>query len=251
VINEKDCVKLEECISAGAITCDDCDGYKSVEEEAWEGEQEVAVMMSAEKQEERLRQILPIVIRAGFDPESYHMDKIEELKLEADELHSKLKKTCEFGTGPLENHYVDEVSEECRKEFEERIDNDYHSHKFDQGKTDWGLIPVECYVAIKQSPHENFWAKLLTVLAEAHGIDDPWIWVRKILEHGAEKYGRESWKTIPDAKQRYFAAYMRHMVNDKDQPLPNGHIDPDSGYLSVYHALTNCIFLLWFELNED
>jgi len=33
--------------------------------------------------------------------------------------------------------------------------------------------------------------------------------------------------------------------------LPQGHIDEESGMLSEWHALTNILFLLYFEMLED
>ena len=131
--------------------------------------------------------------------------------------------------------------------------NDYYKHKFDEGKTPWDLIPIECFEAINTETHNEYWADIYKTLLSKYKIDiiKSFFGVRKVLEHGAEKYEFDSWKNITNAKQRYFAAYMRHRLNEETEDyFSSEHIDPDSGLLSVYHALTNIIFLLYFEIQE-
>jgi hypothetical protein len=134
--------------------------------------------------------------------------------------------------------------------------DNYYAHKGDQGKTDWGLIPEECYRAITFSNTKMFWAKILRLSGKKHIKDGETFYVllpgiRDVLEEGAREYGRETWKITPDARQRYFAAYLRHTINDKGEVLPVGHADEKSGRLSIYHALCNCLFLLYFEIQES
>lgn len=135
----------------------------------------------------------------------------------------------------------------------EQENDDYHKHKFDQGKTDWSLIPVECYEAIVGKNYNYYWSSVFNFIIDQcdYPVHESLAKVREILEHGAEKYERESWKKVPDAKQRYFAAFMRHSFCDEGKALPKHHIDADSGFPSVWHALTNVIFLLWFEIQEE
>lgn len=90
--------------------------------------------------------------------------------------------------------------------------------KLDQGKLMWDLLP---YDAVEQ--------------------------IVDILTFGAEKYGADSWKTVDDAKNRYFAALMRHLVEYKKGNL----IDDESGKSHLAHAATNAIFLLWLNKNSD
>lgn len=89
--------------------------------------------------------------------------------------------------------------------------------KLDHGKLMWDLLPYESVEQI---------------------VD--------ILTYGAEKYGAESWKTVKDAKDRYFAALMRHLVEYKKGNI----LDSESGKSHLAHAATNAIFLLWLEDNE-
>ena len=134
-------------------------------------------------------------------------------------------------------------------------DNNYYAGKFDKGKTDWGLIPEICFRELvgwktgkTYSYYELFWNVVNTFKINEV---DALVGIRKILEHGAKKYGRESWKSLPDAQQRYFAAYMRHRFDSEGNELPENHIDKDSGLPSIHHALCNIVFLLWFEIQED
>lgn len=67
-----------------------------------------------------------------------------------------------------------------------------------------------------------------------------------ILTFGAKKYERNGWKTVPDAKQRYTAALMRHFEAYRSGEL----IDPDSGKPHIYHVLCNAAFLGYFDDND-
>ena len=63
-----------------------------------------------------------------------------------------------------------------------------------------------------------------------------------VLTHGAEKYDDENWKRC-GSWSRYYAATMRHL-----QAMWMGEeIDPDSGLPHLACALTNLMFLRWFE----
>ena len=98
--------------------------------------------------------------------------------------------------------------------------NDMKNLKFDSGKSDWSLLPLETIeTAVKR----------MTI--------------------GREKYARDSWKQLSDGKNRYFSALMRHIVEyrkgnrwDEDPRFPN------STHLQA--ALTNMIFLVWLELQD-
>jgi hypothetical protein len=65
----------------------------------------------------------------------------------------------------------------------------------------------------------------------------------EVLTFGAKKYSKNKWKEVPDAKERYFAALMRHLTSwrfneDKDQ---------ESGLSHLAHAGCCLIFLMWLE----
>lgn len=64
-----------------------------------------------------------------------------------------------------------------------------------------------------------------------------------IVTFGAQKYGPENWKQVKNARNRYFAAAMRHMwAWFKGQTN-----DPDSGRPHLWHALCNVAFLAQLE----
>jgi hypothetical protein len=70
--------------------------------------------------------------------------------------------------------------------------------------------------------------------------------VVKILTFGAKKYAPNNWQLVNNAKERYYAAIMRHMVAYRKGEL----IDPESGLPHLAHAMCNIMFLMWFDKNE-
>lgn len=96
---------------------------------------------------------------------------------------------------------------------------DYYAGKKDNGKTRWDLLPFETVETIAE-----------------------------ILTFGATKYGADNWQKVPDAKQRYQAAFMRHYV----AYLKGEKKDAESGINPLFHAFCNLMFLVWLELhNKD
>jgi len=170
-------------------------------------------------------------------------DKLEEEAWESEQ---------EKSDPPFYSVYSDEEIESMRKDVEEQMDY-YHAHKYDEGKTDWGLIPEVCFRELNKVDTKYFWAKAYVDICKASELSFVRILagVRKVLEGGALDYGRESWKTIPDAQQRFFAAFNRHMCDDDGIALKEGHRDSKSGLPSIHHALANVLFLLWFEIQES
>jgi hypothetical protein len=68
----------------------------------------------------------------------------------------------------------------------------------------------------------------------------------KVLTFGAVKYEPNGWKTVENAKERYYAALFRHLLAWR-----NGEkLDPESGLHHLEHVLTNVTFLLEFENQE-
>lgn len=71
--------------------------------------------------------------------------------------------------------------------------------------------------------------------------------VIEVLELGAQKYAPDNWKTVPDARTRYFDASIRHITawwqGERD--------DPESGKPHLSHAICCLIFLLWLDGNDD
>jgi hypothetical protein len=62
----------------------------------------------------------------------------------------------------------------------------------------------------------------------------------RVLTHGAEEYGSNTWQKLPDAKSRYIAAEMRHFHAGwrKGEKL-----DKKTGIPHLYHAAINLLFL--------
>lgn len=74
--------------------------------------------------------------------------------------------------------------------------------------------------------------------------------VNKVLAYGAKRYAPNNWKTLDDAKMRYWDAAMRHLTEWKEE----GHLDTGpkgSGLRHLAHAATSCLFALWFEITEE
>ena len=86
--------------------------------------------------------------------------------------------------------------------------------KYDTGKLDWTLI--------------DFTALEGTVRA---------------LMQGEIIYGRDNWKTLENAEQRYKAALMRHVVAYMKAP----DVKDESGESHLSHIICNALFLLHFE----
>ena len=82
--------------------------------------------------------------------------------------------------------------------------------KFDGGKLEYGLLPP---LALEE--------------------------VVKVLTFGAQKYERDKWQKVSDAKRRYFDALQRHIWAWKK----GEQIDPESGIHHLAHAMCCLMFL--------
>lgn len=61
----------------------------------------------------------------------------------------------------------------------------------------------------------------------------------KVLTFGAKKYTPNGWRSVPNAKDRYTAAMLRHVA-----AMQSGQVnDPESGLRHIDHVLTNAAFL--------
>ena len=67
--------------------------------------------------------------------------------------------------------------------------------------------------------------------------------VVKVLTFGAQKYGPENWRKVPNAKERYFDALQRHVwawkAGEKN--------DPESSLHHMAHAICCCLFICELE----
>lgn len=97
--------------------------------------------------------------------------------------------------------------------------------KFDQGKTEWDLLPL--------GPVEE---------------------IVKVLMHGREKYGRDNWQLVDNPIRRYYAAAQRHLAAFRrarfDTRDPYDAIDAESHLHHLAHAACCILFLLWHERKE-
>jgi len=139
----------------------------------------------------------------------------------------------------------DKLEEEACKNEQKK---GYYEAKFDEGKP-YQLIPYQVVRELLNKETSNPWAKKFRNTMKEYYVSTSAAFdgVNEVLEYGLKKYGKkDSWKFVPDAQQRYCAAYLRHSVY-----LPLGHMDEESGIKSVYHALCNLMFLIWFEEMDD
>lgn len=67
-----------------------------------------------------------------------------------------------------------------------------------------------------------------------------------VLTFGAEKYGANNWQTVPDARNRYYAAMMRHVEADRGGEV----FDKESGLPHLTHALACVAFMLHNTLDK-
>jgi len=90
--------------------------------------------------------------------------------------------------------------------------------KYDAAKKRWSLLPLQ-------------------------EVED----IVAVLEFGAQKYSPDNWKFVPNAKQRYFDAMIRHMMawwgGEKD--------DQESGMRHLAHAGCCLLFLMWLDRNDE
>lgn len=88
------------------------------------------------------------------------------------------------------------------------------TYKFDSNKLMWDLLPIKATEAI---------------------VD--------VLTYGANKYKPGGWRTVPDGRRRYIAAFFRHFISH----LKGERIDPESGKPHIAHALCNLVFIYEFD----
>lgn len=68
-----------------------------------------------------------------------------------------------------------------------------------------------------------------------------------VLTFGAIKYDANNWKSVPDAKERYYASLMRHVKAHRMGEV----FDPESGLLTMGHALCNAMFVTAFDAERE
>lgn len=91
-------------------------------------------------------------------------------------------------------------------------------NKDDAAKRRWSLLPFE---ALRQ--------------------------VVDVLEFGARKYAVEGWRTVPNARTRYYDATFRHLT----EWWSGAETDPESGLHHLAHAACCVLFLLAQDRRES
>lgn len=71
--------------------------------------------------------------------------------------------------------------------------------------------------------------------------------VVKVLTFGAQKYGAENWRKVPDAHARYYAAARRHGAARRR----GEYLDPESGLPHLAHEITCLMFMLELDLKTS
>jgi hypothetical protein len=66
--------------------------------------------------------------------------------------------------------------------------------------------------------------------------------VIQVLTFGANKYKRDQWQQVPDAKRRYLAAAFRHLSAISEGEL----LDSESNLPHAAHCAACCLFLIFF-----
>lgn len=90
--------------------------------------------------------------------------------------------------------------------------------KLDAGKRRWSLVPFGALGAV---------------------ID--------VLEYGARKYAPDNWRKVPDARDRYFNAAMRHL----SAWWVGSRADSESGFSHLAHACCCVLFLLALDVEKE
>ena len=96
-------------------------------------------------------------------------------------------------------------------------DETYFTAKKDEGKLRMDLIPPEAIEAIAD-----------------------------VLTYGLQKYGEYTWQNVPDGKQRYKAALLRHYA----EYAKGNTFDLESGKPHTAHMMVNAMFLNWLEKHD-
>jgi hypothetical protein len=74
--------------------------------------------------------------------------------------------------------------------------------------------------------------------------------IAKVLTYGTKKYAPDNWKKVPDAKERYTGAMLRHLTDWRDGEI----FDPEAPGAELRHiaqVACNALFLLWAELEDE
>ena len=112
-------------------------------------------------------------------------------------------------------------------------------------KYNWQAHQAEAYRNICQAKNANFKdkqdaGKPRWDLLPIRPIEE----VVEVLTEGAAKYSENGWQQVDNARERYFAALMRHIVAWREGQT----CDAESGRSHLIHAICNLLFLYHFDL---
>lgn len=93
-----------------------------------------------------------------------------------------------------------------------------NGRKDDKGKPRWSLIPLRAVASV---------------------VD--------VLEYGAKKYAPDNWRKVPQPRERYFNAAVRHLYAWR----MGDPIDGETGLPALAHACCCILFLLAFDVGFD
>lgn len=71
--------------------------------------------------------------------------------------------------------------------------------------------------------------------------------VTRVGTYGAQKYTKHGWISVPNGKERYYEAMMRHLLADLQTPES---VDPDTQITHLAHAAWNILAILTLRVNE-
>jgi hypothetical protein len=71
-----------------------------------------------------------------------------------------------------------------------------------------------------------------------------------VLTFGAKKYAPNTWQNV--SSDKHYAAMMRHIMKWRKAKI-NGEsaLDPETGLNHIWHAMTNCMFLIHHEEKQN
>lgn len=79
-------------------------------------------------------------------------------------------------------------------------------------------------------------------------IEPEWLLeVSKVLTFGAEKYSKDNWKLVDDARDRYLSAAYRHLLAYHGGEL----VDSESGLSHLAHASCCLMFLQYLSSQNE
>ncbi|WP_131669530.1 dATP/dGTP diphosphohydrolase domain-containing protein [Psychrobacter pygoscelis] len=71
--------------------------------------------------------------------------------------------------------------------------------------------------------------------------------VAEVLAYGCEKYSKDNWQHVPEGRQRYIDALLRHAHAYAYAYADGETHDDESGLHHLAHAACNALFVIWFD----